>query len=62
MLTATAAVRSAPAVSTYAANVEVVIRRVLALTIRAAYTVSCVLLVLTMATSAPRQTVGMGTR
>ena len=54
------AVRSAPAVSTYAANVEVVIRRVLALTIRAAYTVSCVLLVLTMATSAPRQTVGIG--
>jgi tetratricopeptide (TPR) repeat protein len=54
------AVRSAPGVSTYAANVEAAIRRVLALTIRAAYIVSCVLLVLTMATSASRRTVGIG--
>lgn len=54
------AVRSAPGVSTYAANVEVAIRRVLALTIRAAYMVSSVLLMLTMATSASRRAVGIG--
>jgi tetratricopeptide (TPR) repeat protein len=54
------AARSEPAVRTYAANVEVAIRRVLALTVRAAYTVSCVLLVLTTATSASRRAAGIG--
>ena len=54
------AVQSAPGVSAYAANVEVAIRRVLGLTIRAAYMGSCVLLGLTMATSAPRRTAGIG--
>jgi tetratricopeptide (TPR) repeat protein len=54
------AVRSAPRVSTYAGNVEVAVRRVMALTLNAAYFASTVLLVLTMATSAARRPVGIG--
>lgn len=54
------AVRSAPGSAAYARNVEVAIRRAMALTLRAAYIASTVLLVLTMATSTPRRTVGIG--
>ena len=53
------AVRSAPDVSAYARNVEVAIRRAMALTVQAAYLASVVLLVLTMAMNAPRRTVGI---
>ena len=53
------AVRSAPDVSTYARNVEVAIRRAMALTLQAAYFASMVLLLLTIAMNAPRRTVGI---
>lgn len=54
------AVRSAPAVGAYAQNVEVTVRRVMVLTLRAAYSASTVLLVLIIAVGAPRRAVGIG--
>lgn len=54
------AVRSEPAVNAYAQNAEVAVRRVMALTLRAAYSASTVLLVLIIAVGAPRRPLGIG--
>ena len=63
------AAQSAPGVSPYAGNIEVAVLRVMALPVRAAYVVSCVLLFLTMTISdlpvevgrwSSRQPVGIG--
>lgn len=54
------AAQSAPSVSTYGWNVEVVIRRVMGLTITAAYLAGLALLYLTLATRVSRGTVVIG--
>ena len=56
------AAQSAPSVSTYGRNVEVPIKRVLALTIRAVYLASLALLYLTLETRVPRGQLSSDTR